>query len=113
MFHVERGEGAGRDDVSRETRRNPVARLRCVVYGSVQGVGFRYFALQAARRLHLAGYTRNRTDGTVEIEAAGAPSDLDRFRHTVEHGPPEARVERVELLEPTGERLPEIFEIRR
>lgn len=100
-------------DVSRETRTNPVSSLHCAVYGAVQGVGFRYFVLQAARRLHLSGYTRNRPDGTVEIEASGPADALEQLRHTVENGPPHAHVSRVELLEPSGRVLPEPFEIVR
>lgn len=100
-------------DVSRETRRNTEARLHCVIYGSVQGVGFRYFVLRAARRLHLSGYTRNRPDGTVEVEAAGPADALVELRHTVENGPPQAHVTRVESLEPSAQALPEPFEIVR
>ena len=41
------------------------------VYGSVQGVGFRYSTQREALRLGLAGYARNLDDGSVEVLACG------------------------------------------
>ena len=41
-------------------------------YGRVQGVGFRYYAVQKAGQLGLAGWVRNRYDGSVEMEVEGA-----------------------------------------
>ena len=49
------------------------------VRGTVQGVGFRPFAHRLATELGLSGSVRN-IDGTVEIDAAGDPADLDAFR---------------------------------
>lgn len=96
----------------KQTRRNTeVLRLR--VYGTVQGVGFRYFVRQNARHLSLHGYVRNLTDGSVELEAAGPPDALADLRRTVAHGPPGAAVTRIEDLPPSEEPLPEPFEIRR
>jgi len=46
-------------------------RLHAVVRGSVQGVGFRATTFDEARRLGLAGWVRNRVDGTVEVLAEG------------------------------------------
>ncbi|PID59860.1 MAG: acylphosphatase [Ignavibacteriae bacterium] len=40
-------------------------RAEIIVYGLVQGVGFRYFVLQKAQKLNLKGYTKNQYDGTV------------------------------------------------
>ena len=45
--------------------------------GSVQGVGFRYTALQLARRFAVAGYVCNLPDGRVRLEAEGAPAEID------------------------------------
>lgn len=87
-------------------------RAHVLVYGGVQGVGFRYFVRQAARRLDVSGYVLNRPDGTVELEAAGSAEAIAELLHTVENGPPMAHVERVESLEPTDDALPAPFEIR-
>ena len=40
-------------------------RVRLVISGRVQGVGFRWFVREAARRHRLAGWVRNRSDGNV------------------------------------------------
>jgi acylphosphatase len=52
------------------------ARLRAVVHGYVQGVGFRFFARREALMLGLRGYTRNLPDGSVEVVAEGQRQQL-------------------------------------
>lgn len=47
--------------------------------GRVQGVGFRYAALQVAREFDVAGFVQNLPDGRVLLEAEGKSEDLDRF----------------------------------
>lgn len=51
--------------------------------GRVQSVGFRYTALQAARRLELTGWVSNRADGTVEAQVQGDAANLNRFPGTI------------------------------
>jgi len=46
-------------------------RFRCVFAGTVQGVGFRYRAVMAARKLGLTGWVSNMPDGTVVMEVQG------------------------------------------
>ena len=70
--------------------------LRFLVYGRVQGVGFRHFVLRRARELGLGGTVRNRPDGTVEVEAEGAVAKLRELVKAVRQGPPGGRVSRVE-----------------
>ena len=48
-------------------------------YGRVQGVGFRYYAVQKAGQLGLAGWVRNPYDGSVEMEVEGAETDIDQM----------------------------------
>lgn len=48
-------------------------------YGRVQGVGFRYYAVQKAGQLGLAGWVRNWYDGSVEMEVEGAETDIDQM----------------------------------
>jgi acylphosphatase len=95
----------------KQSRRNTEdGRVHAIIYGTVQGVGFRYHVRQAARRLGLAGYVLNRPDGAVEFEAAGDPMAVAELLRTVEHGP--GHVERVEIVEYGLEALPEPFTIR-
>lgn len=65
---------------------------RYFISGIVQGVGFRYFVLDVAERLHLTGYTQNLRDGRVEVYAIGLPEQLARLREALERGPRGARV---------------------
>jgi acylphosphatase len=67
-------------------------RRRWGVYGAVQGVGFREFARRTAHNAGLAGYVRNRPDGSVEIEAEGTPEALLRLQQALQSGPPFATV---------------------
>ncbi len=55
-------------------------RITAYFAGRVQGVGFRYTAVNIARRFAVAGYVRNLPDGRrVELVAEGAPSEVGAF----------------------------------
>ncbi len=72
---------------------NPLTRRHLAVKGRVQGVGFRWFARETARSLGLAGWVRNREDGTVEAEAEGTADALDEFERRLRVGNPAAVVD--------------------
>ena len=65
---------------------------RFIVRGRVQGVGFRYFAIQAASRVGVSGTVRNLSDGTVEAIAEGTINAVADFRAQLERGPSYASV---------------------
>jgi acylphosphatase len=81
------------------------ARLRAIVLGRVQGVGFRYFTQREACALELSGYVRNAWDGSVEIVAEGDRPRLERLLLLMHQGPRSADVEAVmaDWLIATGE----------
>jgi acylphosphatase len=63
--------------------------LRAVVYGRVQGVGFRFFVQDEAAKLGLTGYARNLSNGrSVEVVAEGPTPALDRLLASLRRGPP-------------------------
>jgi acylphosphatase len=70
--------------------------LHAVVHGDVQGVGFRYFVLRRARESKLAGWVRNRPDGTVECVAQGQRPALERLLEDLRRGPGMAEVQSVD-----------------
>ncbi|MDI6778258.1 MAG: acylphosphatase [Patescibacteria group bacterium] len=71
--------------------------LKIKIHGHVQGVGFRFEAMQKARELRLVGFARNERDHTVYIEAQGDRENLEKFLHWCEfHGPRFAEVTKVE-----------------
>jgi len=80
-------------------------RLRAVVQGRVQGVGFRYFVEDRAAELHLTGLCRNLRDGGVEVIAEGEQGALEALLVALEQGPRMAHVERLHSvwLPATGE----------
>lgn len=91
-----------------------MARLHVRIIGRVQGVGFRWFAREEARRLGLSGWVTNRAGGEVELEAGGEPFSLERLRRAIEVGPSGAQVERVEVIEEeSAGQLPYPFSIHR
>jgi acylphosphatase len=62
-------------------------RLHAIVEGRVQGVGFRYFVMTAAKELQLAGWVRNRFDGSVEVTAEGPRKELETLIFFLRKGP--------------------------
>jgi acylphosphatase len=80
-------------------REEEMAAFFARVRGRVQGVGFRYSAIQEARRLGIAGWVRNDTGGDVEVWAEGSPEKLTAFLEWLRKGPPYARVEAVDREE--------------
>ena len=75
-----------------------------VIRGRVQGVGFRFFTEEAARREGLHGWVRNLPDGRVEAQAEGDADAMERFERRLRHGPGGARVTDVDVEDtpPTG-----------
>jgi len=69
--------------------------IHLTVRGQVQGVGFRWFVREAARRAGLAGWVRNLPDGSVELKAAGSEQGVAYLVNVVRRGPERARVEDV------------------
>lgn len=82
-----------------------MSRTRIIVTGIVQGVGFRYYTHQLARRLGLEGFVRNRMDGAVEVEVEGEDGTVNAFIAELRVGPRAAHVGGVDVepLEPGGE----------
>lgn len=70
--------------------------LYVAVRGRVQGVGFRWFVRERARRLGLIGWVRNRDDGSVEVLAIGDQASLLELRSLLGDGPSGASVIAVE-----------------
>lgn len=73
--------------------------LNIKVYGKVQGIFFRTTAREEAEKLHITGFAKNESDGSVYIEAEGEKENLDKFISWCHKGPPLAKVEKVEATE--------------
>ena len=78
---------------------HPISAKRFLVRGRVQGVGFRWFVEREAHLLKIAGWVRNKSDGTVEVLAQGTRDQLSGLRSRLQEGPRAARVDDVEESE--------------
>ncbi len=73
--------------------------LHVRVTGMVQGVGFRWFVRERARRLGLKGWVRNLPDGSVEVAASGDPGQLELLKEELQRGPRGADVDKLEEVQ--------------
>ena len=77
---------------------NPAQRLTARVRGRVQGVGYRWWAMQVATRLGLVGWVRNSDDErAVEVVAEGEADALDELESLLADGPGAAQVDGVDV----------------
>jgi acylphosphatase len=83
-------------------------RLKAVIRGEVQGVGFRWSVQRKAVELGLTGYAENLPDGSVRVEAEGEPNRLDELESFLHQGPHWAEVASVD-----SQRVPATGEFRR
>jgi acylphosphatase len=86
-------------------------RRRVIVHGRVQGVFFRAECRQQAQSLGLAGWVRNRGDGTVEGVFEGEAAQVATMVAWAGRGPEQALVDRVDVFEEDPEGLVG-FEVR-
>jgi len=87
-------------------------RISFVVKGVVQGVGYRYFVREQAKRLNLSGWVANYSDGSVRGEAQGAVEKIDEFIRELKEGCDSAVVEEVNFTELPCQETDDGFEIR-
>jgi acylphosphatase len=73
------------------------------ITGRVQGVGYRWSLCAKAEALGLAGWVRNRQDGSVEAVISGTTEAVEALTHWAHRGPPAAQVDTVICSEPPAE----------
>jgi acylphosphatase len=78
-------------------------RRRVVVHGRVQGVFFRDSVQEEAHAAGVAGWVRNREDGTVEVVLEGTDDAVARVVEFCRHGPRRADVDRVDVEDEAAE----------
>ena len=74
-----------------------VRTVRLRILGRVQGVGYRYWTERTAAGVGVAGWVRNRRDGTVEGVVSGTPDDVAEMIRRCRDGPSGARVDSIEV----------------
>lgn len=70
-------------------------RVRALISGRVQHVGFRYWACEQAERLGLTGSVKNLSDGSVEVFFQGKPENVSEMKSRLKRGPSMAIVNRL------------------
>ena len=86
---------------------------RLIVRGRVQGVGYRDALIRCATALGVAGWVRNRSDGTVEALVQGEADAVARLREWCRGGPPAARVTEIATVAVDADPAITGFECRR
>lgn len=71
--------------------------VHMLIFGSVQGVGFRKFVRVNAKKLGLVGWVRNLPEGTVEAEVAGPDESVQKLVQLSKKGPFLAEVKNVDV----------------
>ena len=82
---------------------------RLSISGRVQGVGYRDWTVATARRLGIAGWVRNRLDGSVEALVVGEEAAVGRMIDACRRGPALARVDAIDVEPVDLDVLPEGF----
>lgn len=73
--------------------------IRALVHGRVQGVFFRAYTRDKAVQLNLAGWVRNKRDGTVECHAQGTNQAIEEFIRFLHQGSPSSYVDDVAVID--------------
>ena len=73
--------------------------MRFLVKGTVQGIFFRQFVRENAKKLELTGFVRNLSDGDVEVIAEGEGENLKKLGDILKLGPKYSQIRDVVLEE--------------
>ena len=81
------------------------------ISGNLQGCAYRDWTEKNAQMLGLAGWVRNRCDGSVEAMFAGPDSSVDEMIARCKEGPQLAKVQKVDILKEGCGRFSDEFDI--
>ncbi len=81
------------------------------VQGRVQGVGFRYYALNKARSLKLKGWVKNEIDGSVTVRFEGNSEDVEFYINWLKKGPPSSVVKTLDVRDLNSDETLEDFHV--
>ena len=72
--------------------------VKVIIYGKVQGVGFRNFVYRNALKYNIKGYVKNNPDGTVEAVFEGENENIEKMIELCKRGPERARVDKIDII---------------
>ncbi len=73
--------------------------VRVYIFGAVQGVFFRNYIKEQAKKLGIKGYVRNKEDGSVESWFEGNAPEVNRMIDKAKQGPEHAVVKRFDIVD--------------
>jgi len=85
-------------EIQRSSSNPHLHAIKVLIEGHVQGVWFRGWTIENARRLNLDGWVLNRRDGSVQAVFSGPADHVDEMLQLCHEGPPSADVRSVEYI---------------
>jgi acylphosphatase len=73
--------------------------IRIKISGQVQGVFFRKFIADEAKKIGVKGHVRNLENGDVEVIAEGSPEEIEKMTALCKKGAPHSNVKSVDVQE--------------
>lgn len=83
-----------------------------MIHGDVQGVSYRYFARDIAKKMGVKGWMRNESDGSISAVVEGDDERVENFVNWCKQGSPMSTVEKVDITESKYSGLFKDFEIK-
>tara|TARA_B100001029_G_C14736545_1_gene273162 strand:- start:147 stop:470 length:324 start_codon:yes stop_codon:yes gene_type:complete len=80
------------------TLSSSITTIHLKVYGKVQGVSYRYWVKENARKLCISGWVKNKDDKTVEIIANGTQAHIDSFIESCNRGSENSDVQKIDII---------------
>jgi len=69
--------------------------VKFLISGRVQGVGYRWFVLEAAKKIGIIGTVKNNIDGSVEVMAQSTQVNIENLKFQLVNGPSFSKIDTV------------------
>ena len=90
----------GEEGRMKEMRENNIiVRKRMIIWGSIQGCGFRRRMRDAAERVGPAGWVRNNSDNSVTVEIQGTEEAIAKTLEVVEHSNNFIKIKKIDTVD--------------
>ncbi len=87
-------------------------KIKTIIYGKVQGVGFRFFIQKSAQKYGIKGWVRNIDNDKVEIVCLGEQKEMDKLLKNIKKGPEGARIKKIETMQTDEQIISDKFTIK-
>lgn len=73
--------------------------VRIKISGLIQGVFFRKYIADEAKKIGILGHVRNLDSGEVEVMAEGSVEDIEKMKVACKKGSPHSKIKSVDIQE--------------